>query len=268
MKRIDLSNLLASSSNIAMFADKIAQMIERLGGDHGMVELKHDRVVLFFRSICQVIDTAEWLELPATVSAAKRAQVLVGRLARSDRVLISRPVGREIVAAAHQLTESMSAELEKHHTYVVMPREGLLLDQGPGAFGSELLDVFPEVRQDVSAAAHCRAYELWTACIMHLMRVAEVGIGRLADHIGAPRGNSWGATAANLSKALENARKVDGDGSAKQWLSEAGTYLNFVKNGFRNPAMHPNKSFDREQAIAIYDNTRNFMRLIAARLAP
>jgi len=41
MKRIDLANLLASSSNISMFTDKIAQMIERLG-DHGMVELKRD----------------------------------------------------------------------------------------------------------------------------------------------------------------------------------------------------------------------------------
>lgn len=267
MKRIDLANLLASSSNIAMFADKIAQMIERLG-DYGMVELQRDRVVLFFHSICQVLDTAEWLELPATTSAAKRAQALVGRLARANRVLVGRQVGREIVAAAHHLTTSMTAELEKHHTYVVMPREGLLLDHGPGAFGSELLDVFPEVRHDVSAAAHCRAYELWTACVMHLMRVAEVGIDRLADHIQAPRGNSWGATAANLSKALEGARKVYGDGTAKQWLSEAAIYLNFVKNGFRNPAMHPEKTFDREQAIAIYDNTRNFMRLIAARLAP
>lgn len=267
MKRIDLANFLASSSNIAMVSDKIAQMIERLG-DHGMVELQRDRVALFFRSICQVIDTAEWLDLPATTSAAKRAQALVGRLAHADRVLVGRQVGREIVAAAHHLTTSMIAELEKHHTYVVMPREGLLLDQGPSAFGSELLDVFPEVRQDVSAAARCRAYELWTACVMHLMRVAEVGIGRLADQVQAPRGNSWGATASNLSKALERARKVDGDGTAKQWLSEAAVYLTFVKNGFRNPAMHPEKTFDREQAIAIYDNTRNFMRLIAARLAP
>lgn len=267
MRRIDLANLLASSSNIAMFADKMAQMIERLG-DHGMIELQRDRVVLFFQSICQVLDTAAWLELPATASAAKRAQTLSGRLARADRVLIGRQVGREIVAAAHHITTSMTAELAKHHTYVVMPPEGLLLDHGPGAFGSELLDVFPEIRQDVSAAAQCRAYELWTACVMHLMRVAEVGIGRLADQVQAPRGNNWGATAANLSKGLESARKVDGDGTTKQWLSEAATYLNFVKNGFRNPAMHPEKTFDREQAIAIYDNTRNFMRLIAARLVP
>lgn len=267
MKRIDLANLLASSSNIAMFADKIAQMVEGLG-DHGMIELRRDRVALFYQSICKVIDTVEWLQLPATASAAKRAQELVGRLARADRVLIGRQVGREIVATAHHLTASMTAELEKHHTYVIMPGEGLLLDYGPGAFGTELLDVFPEVRQDVSDAARCRAYELWTACVMHLMRVAEVGIGRLADHVQAPRGSSWGGTAANLSKTLESARKVDGDGTAKQWLSEAAIYLNFVKNGFRNPAMHPEKTFDREQAIAIYDNTRNFMRLIAARLAP
>lgn len=267
MKRIDLGNIVASSSNIAIFADKIALMIEPLG-EHGLVELRSAPVALFFRSICQIIGTAEWLNLPATAAAAKKAQSLVSRLARSDQVLIGRQLGREIVAASHNLTTAMSAELEKHHTYVVEPREAALIDDGPAAFGLDVLVVFPEVRADVSAAAYCRAYELWTACVMHLMRVAEVGIDRLADHVQAPRGNSWGATAANLSKELENARKVGGDGTAKQWLSEAGSYLNFVKNGFRNPAMHPEKTFDREQAIAIYDNTRAFIRLLAARLAP
>lgn len=265
MKRIDLANVVAASSNIAMFSDKIADMIEPLG-DRGMIELRLDRTRLLFQSICAMIDTADWLELPATAAAAKKCQTLVGRTLSGGRVLIDKQTGREIVAAAHHIATSMSAELNKHHTYVVSPREGLLIDHGPGAFGTEVLDVFPEVRSDISGAAHCRAYELWTASVMHLMRVAEVGIGRLADHVQAPRGNSWGATAANLSKALEEARRVNGDGTAKQWLSEAATYLNFVKNGFRNPAMHPGKAFDAEQATAIYDNTRSFMRLLAKRL--
>lgn len=54
----------------------------------------------------------------------------------------------------------------------------------------------------------------------------------------------------------------------KQWPSETATCLNFVKDAFRNPAMRPQKSFDREQAISIYDHTRAFMRMLAKQVAP
>ena len=265
LRRIDLASLLTSSSNVAMFADKVALMTERLG-ELAFVELERSRVSLVFSSINILLGAAEWLELPAAASSGREAQQLVGNLGRVDRIMINRDIGRRIVASCHHLATSMTAELGKHHTYILMPPEAALIEHGPAAFGLEVLDTFPEVRQDVSAAAQCRAYELWTACVMHLMRVGEVGIGRLADHVQAPRGSSWGATAANLTKTLEGVRRVDGDGSAKQWLSEAAVYLNFVKNGFRNPAMHPEMSFDRGQALAIFDNTGHFMQLIAKRL--
>lgn len=95
---------------------------------------------------------------------------------------------------------------------------------------------------------------------MHMMRVAEVGVAALADHLSTPRGSSWGITIANLQQTLDQQRKAKGDPALKQWASETATYLNFVKDAFRNPAMHPEMSFDRDQAISIYDNTRAFMR--------
>jgi hypothetical protein len=74
---------------------------------------------------------------------------------------------------------------------------------------------------------------------MHMMRIAEVGVGALADHLVLARGTSWGMTIANVQQALDRKQKAKNDLALKQWASETVTYLNFVKDGFRNPAMHP-----------------------------
>ena len=168
---------------------------------------------------------------------------------------------------SHQLCVALSDELEKHHAYIVAPPEGELIDSGIGMFGLEVVNALPAIRRDVADAARCRAYELWTASVMHMMRVAEVGVAALADHLGTARGSSWGVTIANVQQALDQQRKAKGDPDLKQWASETATYLNFVKDGFRNPAMHPDTNFDREQAISIYDNTRAFMRQLLQRVA-
>ena len=98
---------------------------------------------------------------------------------------------------------------------------------------------------------------------MHMMRVSEIGVGALADNLGTPKGASWGATIASVQQALDNQRKIKGDPKLRQWASETASYLNFVKDAFRNPAMHPEMNFDQNTAISIYDNTRSFMRKLA-----
>jgi hypothetical protein len=64
----------------------------------------------------------------------------------------------------------------------------------------------PAIRQDALEGVRWRAYELWTASAMHLMRVAEVGVGALVDHLGTARGSSWGVTIANVLQALDKDR--------------------------------------------------------------
>lgn len=259
MKRIAVANLLASATNVAMFADKLAQTTEHLGdGDRMQVE-PQDLFRTYLMSLAFLTDTAKWLELPATLAAATRCKAAFDRLRAANGILDKR-LANEFVTNSHQLSVSLSDELEKHHAYIVAPREGELIDSGIGLFGLEVVEALPSIRRDVAEAARCRAYELWTASVMHMMRVAEVGVAALADHLSTPRGSSWGSTIANLQQTLDQQRKAKGDPALKQWASETATYLNFVKDAFRNPAMHPEMSFDRDQAISIYDNTRAFMR--------
>lgn len=242
-----------------MFADKLADSTEHLGDRDRMQVEPQDLFRTYLMSLAFLTDVAEWLDLPATLAAATRCKAGFDRFRAANGILDKR-LANELVTNSHQLSVSLSDELEKHHAYIVAPREGELIDGGIGLFGLEVVDALPAIRRDVADAARCRAYELWTASVMHMMRVAEVGVAALADHLGSPRGSSWGVTIANVQQTLDQQRKAKGDPALKQWASETATYLNFVKDAFRNPAMHPEMSFDRDQAITIYDNTRAFMR--------
>lgn len=62
--------------------------------------------------------------------------------------------------------------------------------------------------------------------------------------------------------------RIKGDAQLRAWASETGTYLNFVKDAFRNPAMHPERTFSAEEAKMIFDNTRAFMHMLTQRLTP
>jgi hypothetical protein len=73
-------------------------------------------------------------------------------------------------------------------------------------------------------------------------------------------------TIANVQQVLDRERKAKNDLALKQWASETAIYLNFVKDGFRNPAMHPEIVSTPEQAVSIYDNTRSFMRMLVGRI--
>lgn len=268
MKLISLSALIASSGNVAMFGEKIARDTEKLGAQ-GMVPLQpNNAIAVFFTSLSYVSDTAKWLELPVTTAACVRCYELVRSFSPSNRILVDRQRGAQIAAACHQIKTAISDELDDHHAYIVGPREAKLINDTLGGFGIEVVKLFPATRQDISDGARCRAFELWTASVMHMMRVAEVGVAALADHLAVKTGNTWGGTIANINKALADAGHAKGDPALQSWASETATYLNFVKQAFRNPAMHPERSFSQEEAVLIYDNCRAFMRMLTKRLTP
>lgn len=137
-----------------------------------------------------------------------------------------------------------------------------------GAHFSEAVDeAFPSVIYDVAEAAKCRALGRWTACVMHVMRVLEIGLGALAKHLGVEEDGNWNTVLNEVeSKAREIGKRTHGK-EAEQWAAEAGTHLRFIKNAWRNHAMHPLEKYDEERAVAIFDNARSFMQHLATRLS-
>jgi hypothetical protein len=133
-------------------------------------------------------------------------------------------------------------------------------------FGPDVIDGFPSSEQDIKEAGKCLSFELWTASVMHLMRVSELGLQALADHVGVLHEDNWNKTLNLIEGKLREVRKkVDGP-SQEQWAAEVGTHFRFVKNAWRNHAVHPNAHYDEMQARTIFENTKALMKQLAKQL--
>lgn len=268
MKLISLATLTASASNIAMFGEKIVRQTADQIEPMSISPASDQLFGVFLTSLAYAIDTAKWLELRVATASGERCYDLIHSYRVGNQVVLDTQRGARLAAACYQVTTSLSDELEGHHAYIVGPREAKLIEDTLGGFGLEVVTLFPDTRRDISDGATCRAFELWTASVMHMMRVAEIGVQALADHLAVKAGATWGGTIANINKALADASRAKDDPALRSWASETATYLNFVKEAFRNPAMHPERSFSQEEAVLVYDNCRAFMRMLTRRLAP
>src|SRR5438552_5316442 len=80
-------------------------------------------------------------------------------------------------------------------------------------FGDAVYDYFDEARQDVKDAGNCLAASLPSACVYHLMRVAEAGLRRLAKKLKVrlfDKGKPQLIEYATWEKVLERIRsKID-----------------------------------------------------------
>jgi hypothetical protein len=134
-------------------------------------------------------------------------------------------------------------------------------------FGLEVFNAFSSANEDIAEAGMCLALDRGTACVMHLMRVIEVGLTALAKAVGVGKQNDWGSYLREIDKNLTAHIKAGGARSVEeQFYSEAASTIDSMKRAFRNPTMHPEKTYSPERAEEILIATRSFMRHLATRL--
>lgn len=133
-------------------------------------------------------------------------------------------------------------------------------------YGPNVVDTFPEASLDIEEAGKCLSFNLWTAAVMHTMRVLETGLSRLADHVDVATGDNWNKTLNDIETSLRAVQRKSNGAAAEQWAAEAGTHLRFVKNAWRNQAMHTHVTYDEARARAIFENARSFMQHLAEKL--
>lgn len=165
------------------------------------------------------------------------------------------------------LPASFVAEAETRKFFAMTNGADLYHKSADELFGPNVVDAFPNAAFDIEEAGKCRAFGLWTASVMHTMRVLEIGLQALADHVGVLHEDNWNKTL-NLieAKLREIRKKVDGP-DAEQWAAEMGTHLRFIKNAWRNQAMHPQATYDEARAQTIFDNARSLMSQLASEIS-
>jgi hypothetical protein len=121
--------------------------------------------------------------------------------------------------------------------------------------------------EDIAEAGKCLACGRSTACVMHLNRVAEVGLKALAKALGVPEQNDWGRYLHEIDTELQKRMRSSGARTSdEQFYSEASVTFDGVRRAWRNPTMHIEKTYTEERAEEILIAVRSFMRHLATKL--
>lgn len=165
------------------------------------------------------------------------------------------------------LPASFVAEAETRKFFAMSDGADLYHQSADELFGPDVVDAFPNAAFDIEEAGKCQAFGLWTASVMHIMRVLEIGLQALAGHVEVSHEENWNKTLNSFEGKLREIRKkVDGP-DAEQWAAEMGTHLRFIKNAWRNQAMHPQATYDETRAQSIFDNARSLMSQLANKIS-
>ena len=144
-------------------------------------------------------------------------------------------------------------------------------------FGEDVFTAFPSARKDIKESGNCFATELHTACVFHLMRVAEYGLRALAfdRRVTIPKGRpielaTWDDIIKELEKAEEAIRNYPQTlARESQYEFYHGALMQYrrFKNLFRNRVSHTRDAYAEAEAKLAFDSVREFMGILALRIS-
>jgi hypothetical protein len=269
--KLDVHHLLASLSYLASTEKYLSmqrrRLIERssIDGKSYVTPLGVERLVEI--SVCgkRLNRIAHDLDMPATKGCSARLETeLEKAVPHADDLTATHLSG--IIREMGNLVSTVHDELEARIMFVVEPGQ-VRFYSDEMLFGEEVEEAFPSASQEIADAGKCRALERWTACVVHLMRAVEPALNSLAEHLGVQPDQNWNKALNEIDAKLKEINKSTGGAEGEQWASEASAHLRVVKNAWRNHAAHGRARYDKEEAIAIYDNVRPLMRTLARRLS-
>lgn len=136
----------------------------------------------------------------------------------------------------------------------------------PELFGERVAKKFPNARDDIESAGNCLALGESTACVLHLNRVMEIAIHRLATRldITPDAKDNMGSMLGKMTDPIKNLPdKTESQKRKKERWAECRTNLYHVKMAWRDPSSHGKQSYDEKQAADIFRRVRDFMEQLA-----
>jgi hypothetical protein len=213
---------------------------------------------------------------PMLVAHRDEANGKVISLLKTLELPISAKTAEEMIAGARtierlheslgQLWNTVALELDGRKFYSPQSKYATYFKQ-PKLFGDDVFNKFPSANNDIFEAGTCLALERGTACVMHLMRVCEVGIKVLASALSITPQSNWGAYLTKVDQALNARIGAQGTQSSdERFYAEVRVTLDGVRVAWRNPTMHVENIYSPERAEEILISVRAIMRHLATEL--
>ena len=268
MIRLPAGNLFASASTLGgacKFFQVARRQLRETG--HDTLQASPADLAVMFQAASFLKSATLELGFVACRAAAEELGEVFRRLPRPgpDGVALTEAQLSDLIGALEYLIKTFRDELDGRPLFVGTARAVDLLHQDAAPFGEAVEDAFPVSAQDISEAAKCLALGRSTACVMHLMRALEEPLSMLAMRCGVEDAANWNTLLNQIESRLRQ-RGASQDEGWEQWASEAATHFRFIKNAWRNHAMHARGSYDEARANEIYGSVGSFLRHLAIRL--
>jgi hypothetical protein len=173
--------------------------------------------------------------------------------------------------------QNLEIELSKRKFVLISEHNTKYFEQDR-LFGDAVYDQFEKARQDIKDAGSCLTVGLSTACIFHLMRVAEIGLRHIATKVGVKltdKGKpqpieyaTWDKVIQGISTEITEARKLpQGPRKSRRlnYFSNAAEQCSYLKE-WRNEVSHTRKRFNEPEALGVMQRVRDFMELLSGEI--
>jgi hypothetical protein len=215
------------------------------------------------------------LELESTAKRLARIRtylkgIEVGAVTRTEK---------QLADEARVLREAYTDDLKDRYVFVPEVNKPPNLWWGQDElFGSKVFANFPKARDDIRAAGNCFATDNNTACVMHLMRVAERGMRALARRLKVrfkyPLDYAdWGVVIKQMLDKLEAKQKkiqalTRGSRKEAELRFYSGTIhqCDFLNDFWRVEAAHARRQYNSLEALNVLNHVRDFMQILATKL--
>ncbi len=184
--------------------------------------------------------------------------------AKDDNIVISGERFHRTLTHLSQINVGLKDELQGRIALVLSLKDASYYTPAEPLFGSDVFNAFASANDDVVESGKCLAVGRGTACVMHLMRVAEVALKGLGKSLGVGPQNDWGSYLRKIEEELSKRAKTAGARTpVEQFYAEAATRFDHLRRAWRNPSMHVDRSYSPERAEEIFLALKSFVRHLA-----
>lgn len=234
----------------------------------GFPDEDHSKIVNLIDSLC--LNLSQLGLIGATVSAERVRDIVKNRHVDAGPGFrrFSTIDTNMLKSYTGELIGRLADELKGQVVFVVPVALSRYYTGASCLFGAETFNKFAPAIDDIEGAGKCLALGQGTACVLHLMRVMEVGLKTLAKLLGIPYAPSWESYLNQIAARIGAKHKTKGIKWRKDepFFRDVSGDLLTVKQAWRNPTMHVVRKYSPDDAEDVFRAVRGFMRRLAAKV--
>jgi len=268
MQQFNASELYEMLQFMSRWESIAKDRIEEGAGEETIVHQAQEEV---FQSEFQ-----KWLGACRELNLNQSAKRLTGPTA-NQLFLYGLPTWHTLSAELRGIRELIQSELGERYFVFISDDRAKVLDKAGIAFQQwrEIGKHVSAAEHDIEDAQHCYAIGCDTACVFHLMRVAEHGLRRVFRVSGArlPTDKnrrvqieyaSWNTVIDRVREKISKVRKRAPGARRErrlQFFSEMADRCEYMKDLWRNEASHARRRYNQHEAMGVMNRVREFMLL-------